>query len=67
MLLRIRDDGCGIEPGDLNKPKSFGLRGMRERMASLGGSAQIGPCAQGGTEIVLRAPLLSETASGSSH
>jgi signal transduction histidine kinase len=67
LLLRIRDDGCGIEPGDLNKPKSFGLRGMRERMASLGGSAEIGPCAEGGTEIILRAPLLSETISESSH
>lgn len=67
LLLRIRDNGRGIEPGDLNKPKSFGLRGMRERMVGLGGSAQIGPCAEGGTEIVLRAPLLRETASESSH
>ncbi len=63
LLLRIRDDGRGIEPGDMNKPKSFGLRGMRERMASLGGSARIGQCAGGGTEIVLRAPLLPESTS----
>lgn len=65
LLLRIRDDGRGIEPGDMNKPKSFGLRGMRERMASLGGSAQIGPCREGGTEIILRAPLLQEATSES--
>lgn len=60
LRLSIRDDGRGIKPGDLNKPKSFGLRGMRERMTSLGGSAQIGTCAGGGTEIILRAPLLRE-------
>ena len=67
MLLRIRDDGRGIEAGDLNKPKSFGLRGMRERMASLGGSAQIGPCAEGGTEVILRAPLRQAAAAESRH
>lgn len=60
LTLQIRDDGCGIDPADLNKPKSFGLRGMRERMASLGGSAQIAPCPDGGTEIILRAPLLAD-------
>ena len=58
LELLIRDDGRGIAPADMNKPRSFGLRGMRERMASLGGSARIGPCAEGGTEIILRAPLL---------
>lgn len=60
LELLIRDDGRGIAPADMNKPRSFGLRGMRERMASLGGSARIGPCAEGGTEIVLRAPLVQD-------
>ena len=31
------DDGRGLAPADLNKPKSFGLRGIRERVAHLNG------------------------------
>jgi len=63
LKLSIRDDGRGIAPADMNKPRSFGLRGMRERMASLGGSALIEPCAEGGTEIILRAPLVRDGSS----
>lgn len=36
-LMRLRDDGRGLQPGDRSKPDSFGLRGMAERVQALGG------------------------------
>lgn len=63
VVLEIRDDGRGVTADDLNKPRSFGLRGIRERINSLGGSFAIQPRAGGGTEIVLRAPLAATAAS----
>jgi PAS domain S-box-containing protein len=56
-LLEITDDGCGIAAADLLKPRSFGLRGIRERLASLGGQLEIGPARPYGTRLALRAPL----------
>ena len=56
-VLEIADDGCGIAAGDLIKPHSFGLRGIRERLASLGGLLEVGPAKPQGTRLVLRAPL----------
>lgn len=34
--LEITDNGCGLLPEDCLKPKSFGIRGMRERANALG-------------------------------
>lgn len=56
-LLEITDDGCGIAPSDLQKPHSFGLRGIRERLCSLGGHLELGPAKPRGTRLTLRAPL----------
>ena len=39
--LRIADDGQGLQPGDLRKPMSFGLRGMAERVRALGGTLRV--------------------------
>jgi len=61
ILLEIRDNGRGISEVDMQKPKSFGLRGIRERVLSLAGEFSIGPAEHGGTHIVLRVP---ETAGG---
>lgn len=57
ILLEITDDGRGVDPEDLKKPKSFGLRGIRERLKSLGGSFYVGPGEHGGTRITVRVPL----------
>lgn len=57
IVLQLRDDGIGIRSGDFAKPRSFGLRGMRERIASLGGSIQIHTQEPRGTELLLRAPM----------
>ena len=56
ILLEIRDNGRGISEVDMQKPKSFGLRGSRERVLSLAGEFSIGPAEHGGTHIVLRVP-----------
>lgn len=56
IALEIRDNGRGISDADMNKPKSFGLRGIRERIHSLAGEFEISAVEQGGTHILLRVP-----------
>lgn len=52
--LRVVDDGCGIIPG----PRAgFGLSGMTERAAALGGHVTVLARAEGGTEVHARLPL----------
>jgi two-component system sensor histidine kinase UhpB len=58
--LRISDNGVGITENDLNSKISFGLIGMKERAASLGGSIGISRGKSVGTEILLIFPLKSE-------
>ncbi|HYL26101.1 MAG TPA: ATP-binding protein [Burkholderiales bacterium] len=60
--MEIEDDGRGIAPADLAKSHSLGLKGMRERIAYLGGSLEIAPAPRGGTRLRLRVPVKSETA-----
>lgn len=57
LVLEIADDGRGLSAEDLNKPKSFGLRGIRERMHGLGGSLELGRNVPAGTRVILHAPL----------
>ncbi len=57
IVLQVADDGVGIASIDFAKPRSFGLRGMRERVAGLGGSIEIRSQPGMGTELVLRAPI----------
>jgi two-component system sensor histidine kinase UhpB len=56
IALEIRDNGRGISDDDMSKAKSFGLRGIRERVNSLGGTFEIAPGEKGGTRILLRVP-----------
>lgn len=51
VALRIEDDGIGIQPGDLIKKNSFGLRGMQERVTALGGQFSIAKMDDYGTVI----------------
>lgn len=60
LVLEISDNGRGLLPEDLNKPKSFGLRGMRERVLSLNGHFEIHPQPDGGTQLTLRVPALRD-------
>ena len=57
IVLSIRDDGKGIEPGTLQTGKAghYGLIGMRERATRIGGRITVESSSQG-TEIILRVP-----------
>lgn len=57
IVLEVGDDGCGVHPADMQKPKSFGLRGIRERLAQLGGHMEICSVLPKGSKLVLRIPL----------
>ena len=57
LHLEIEDDGRGVSPEDLAKASSLGLKGMRERVAYLGGAVEIGRAPRGGTRLRLRMPL----------
>jgi signal transduction histidine kinase/ligand-binding sensor domain-containing protein len=56
----VRDDGSGLAP-DAAK-KGFGLLGMRERAARLGGTLTIGPDEHGGTAVTLAVPTSAQQA-----
>ncbi len=57
LIVEVCDNGRGFNPGPANK-KSFGLIGMRERAAVLGGSIDIASGeGKQGTVISLRLPL----------
>jgi signal transduction histidine kinase/streptogramin lyase len=58
FTIEIEDDGKGL--GDLDEKAARnrnGLRGMRKRMAEIGGQFELGPAPQRGTVIRLTAPL----------
>ena len=61
VLLTVRDDGCGIQPGDLDKAASLGLVGMRERVLALNGDITISGEEPSGTRIDIVLPLLVRT------
>ena len=57
LQVEVEDDGRGIAPEDLAKARSTGLRGMRERVAYIGGTLEISRAPRGGTRLRLRVPL----------
>jgi signal transduction histidine kinase len=57
VSLALRDDGVGISPQALSHRLSHGIVGMRQRIASLGGSFRIGRVTGGGTAIEVFVPL----------
>ena len=56
-MLKISDNGIGMEPEARKKPKSFGLRGINERVLSLGGELDISSHPGAGTMLVARIPV----------
>lgn len=62
ILLEISDDGRGLTPEALTKPRSYGLRGIRERLNALQGSLDIGSTPKGGTLLTVRVPASSAEA-----
>lgn len=52
VVLRIVDDGCGLEDSaGAATPEGFGLGSMRERAAALGGYLSVHQPRRGGTEV----------------
>lgn len=56
LSLEVSDNGRGLSQEDLAKARSFGIRGLRERAAQVGGWVDLssGP---GGTTLILSVPL----------
>jgi signal transduction histidine kinase len=58
LTLRVSDNGTGIDPAiaDRGEDGHFGLQGMRERAARIGGNLTLGSSSNSGTEIKLIVP-----------
>ncbi|MBA16362.1 MAG: hypothetical protein CMN73_08395 [Sphingomonas sp.] len=60
LVVRVRDDGIGL-PADVlrnrERPGHFGLRGMHERVAVLGGDIAFAAPPAGGSEVTVRIPV----------
>ncbi len=57
LIVEVRDNGKGFDSADAAKKKSFGLLGMHERAAVLGGSIDITSVRQQGTVVSVRIPM----------
>ncbi len=59
LNLEVTDNGLGIETGT---PEGYGLRGMRARVASTGGSLTVGSAVTGGTRVAVSVPRIAQVA-----
>ncbi|MES2658787.1 MAG: sensor histidine kinase [Verrucomicrobiota bacterium] len=59
LELAIHDDGKGIDPSELDDPKSLGLIGMLERAGNVGGKVDFRRGREQGTDVILTIPLPS--------
>ncbi len=56
LTLEVSDNGPGMSAGALRKTKSFGLLGLRERAAKVGGWLDVSSSPRG-TSVILSVPL----------
>jgi signal transduction histidine kinase len=56
-VLTVVDDGVGMDTAARPNPRSFGLRGIGERVMLLGGEVKITSRPGAGTALVVRIPL----------
>jgi signal transduction histidine kinase len=57
LIVEVHDNGKGFDPASAAMRRSFGLLGMRERAAVLGGSIDIISTPEQGTVVSLRIPM----------
>jgi len=57
LSLEISDNGRGLASADLAKASSFGIRGLRERAATVGGWIDLSSRQGRGTSLILSVPL----------
>ncbi|BBI98792.1 hypothetical protein FGKAn22_04850 [Ferrigenium kumadai] len=67
LELIIEDDGVGFSDDARLKPRSFGLRGIHERIEHLGGTVRISSTPGEGTHIAIFLPLEGENGNGNTH
>jgi signal transduction histidine kinase len=56
ILLEVRDDGRGIRKEQVDDGRSFGLMGIRERAATIGGTVRFEGIEERGTIVSVRIP-----------
>jgi signal transduction histidine kinase len=57
LYLIIKDDGIGIENSKAQNKHGFGLIGIRERLAQIGGTLEIKSKSGKGTELIVVIPI----------
>ncbi len=67
ILLSVSDNGIGINEGEIKSKKSFGIIGMRERTASLGGTFHISRGKENGTVVKISFPITNKKLNEDSH
>ncbi len=60
LTLEIRDNGRGVAEADLAKERSFGIRGLHERAATVGGWVDLSSTPGQGTSLILTVPLAQD-------
>ena len=61
VLLQVRDNGRGVEDTDIETSRGLGVLGMRERIASVGGTLTIRSRPGGGTVLEAVVPIRPAT------
>jgi signal transduction histidine kinase len=65
LSLEVTDNGRGLTAHDLDKARSFGIRGLHERAGTVGGWIDLVGNPGGGTTLILSVPLRSAGEPGS--
>lgn len=60
LSMAIRDNGIGLQPGSRNRPGSFGLVGIEERVNILGGTFSIKSEPGAGTVLLVKIPIVGQ-------
>lgn len=64
LILTMEDDGVGMPSKSQARNRGFGLSGMRERVASLGGTVRIHTGSASGTRLRIMLPIAAATTTG---
>ena len=59
LILKIRDNGIGMDLSKIEQSDKFGLIGMQERAVALNGILSITSAPDKGTTLILKIPLLN--------
>jgi signal transduction histidine kinase len=57
LSMAIHDNGVGLRPGSRNRPGSFGLVGIEERVNILGGKFSVSSTPGAGTTLLVKVPV----------